>query len=223
MIRLLSSTNENTLISAMATLYYLMDYPQGLTGLPVILASLLVLSKASVQTALTTYAACENPKIANMASCILSRLSLVSNKHSLCLSLSLFVSFLSQSDRPPNRFVAWIFGGLPAARFFGPILLPCFRWYPFPPLFIASCYPSRTTHAHTFRTSPFVRGRSMWWPPPRLRPPGTLPLRPPPPLPPLPLGPRWATWPSRGRGLWRFLGERRKRRVRVVESVKGVT
>ena len=33
MIRLLSSTNENTLISAMATLYYLMDYPQGLTGL----------------------------------------------------------------------------------------------------------------------------------------------------------------------------------------------
>lgn len=32
MIRLLSSTNENTLISAMATLYYLMDYPQGLTS-----------------------------------------------------------------------------------------------------------------------------------------------------------------------------------------------
>ncbi|CBK20458.2 uncharacterized protein [Blastocystis hominis] len=42
MIRLLSSTNENTLISAMATLYYLMDYPQGLT----------ILSKASVQTAM---------------------------------------------------------------------------------------------------------------------------------------------------------------------------
>ena len=30
-LRLLSSSNENTLISAMATLYYLMDYPQGLT------------------------------------------------------------------------------------------------------------------------------------------------------------------------------------------------
>ena len=63
-IHLLSSTNENILISSMATLYYLIDTPLGLK----------LLAKPSVKTALSTYANCENVKIANIASCMLSHL-----------------------------------------------------------------------------------------------------------------------------------------------------
>ena len=67
-IRLLSSSNENTLVSTLTTLFYLLEYPQGVVRMIFIdFLSPIVCQKKNVSKAIHTYATCDNPRIANVA------------------------------------------------------------------------------------------------------------------------------------------------------------
>ena len=74
-IHLLSSTNENTVISTLTTLFYLCDHPQAKQRIFLVLSIIIDIMKKSVQKAIQTYADCDNCKLSNIAKCIISKLN----------------------------------------------------------------------------------------------------------------------------------------------------
>ncbi|OAO13210.1 armadillo repeat-containing protein 7 [Blastocystis sp. ATCC 50177/Nand II] len=64
-VKQLSSTNENTVVSALTTLYYLLDGENGA----------LYIKKPNILKAIHTYAECDNVRIRNVASCLLKKCS----------------------------------------------------------------------------------------------------------------------------------------------------